>query len=401
MKLTIFQKKLLFWLSLGLLVRFLLMPFLAHDDFFLVYGRVAKVLTGEANFFAFSQPLFHFFHFFGYGLAKIFTPTKDLLDIFVNQNLANPHSLKVIFLAKIPFVIFEYLSLWLLLKLFKKGDWLKVTIFWLFNPVNLYVLYGFGRFEAAVAFLLLGFFWLLKRQKSYWASLVFGLLILTRTFFLVFIPLYFLLFGKTLKEKVKHLVLGVAPFSLWYFYNQFWLKKTQLTGVFQEGSHGSYFFESQIALGQGQVIYLFFLAYALLWLFVWFKSRERKFVLSDFLLYSFALLIFYYSLGFFHPQYFVWIIPFLVFLVVKPNYTRLVWLLTFLFLPLLLFWDNFTTLGLLRPLAEFFNDFSLIGWLDKFFPAMKGLNLMRTFFSAIGLYLLYLVFKEKDVFKND
>jgi len=404
MKLNHFQKKILFWLSLGLLVRFLLMPFLAHDDFFLVYGRVARALTGQANFLVYSQPLFHLFHGFGYGLARLFTPAKDLLDIFVNQNLTNPHSLKAIFLAKIPFVFFEYLSLWLLLKFFKKKDWLKVMIFWLFNPVNLYVLYGFGRFESAVVFILLWFFWLIKRQKLAWASLVFGFLILTRTFFIILIPLYFLLLGRSFKKKIKYLALEMAPFSLWYFYNQIWLIKPQLTSIFQEGKHGNYVFESQISLGQGQVIYLFFLGYVLIWLFVWFKERgkEKMFVLTDFLRYTFAVLILYYATSFFHPQYFAWVIPFLAFLVVKPDYKKMIWLLVFLFLPILLFWDNFTTLGLLTPVASFFNDFSLVNWLDKFFPAMKFLNLVRTFFSATGLYLLWLVFKEKDdAFKND
>lgn len=395
------HRGIIFWLSLGLLIRILMMPFMAHDDFFLVYGRVARALTGQANFFSYGQPLFHLFHAPGFLMAWLFTPLKDLLSVLVDQNLANPHTLKVIFLGKLPFVFFEYLSLWLLLKFFQKKDWLKVTIFWLFNPVNLYVLYAFGRFESAVVFMLLWFFWLLKRQKLAWASLVFGFLILTRTFFLIFIPLYFLLLGKGFKQKVKYLVLEMAPFSLWYFYNQFWLKKPQLTTVFQEGKHGSYFFESQVSLGQGQVIYLFFLAYALLWLFVWLRGREKKFVLADFFRYTLVVLVLYYATSFFHPQYFAWIIPLLAFLVVKPNYTKLVWLLVFLFLPILLFWDNFTTLGLLRPLAPFFNDFSLVNWLDKFFPAMKFLNLVRTFFSATGLYLLWRLWQEKEDFPHD
>ena len=404
MKLTKLKKQILFWLIFGLLIRFLMMPFLAHDDFFLIYGRVAKALTGQANFLAYSQPLFHLFHFFGYGLVRIFTPIKDVLVVFVNQDLTNPHTLKIIFLAKLPFVFFEYLSLWLLLKFFQKKDWLKVVIFWLFNPVNLYVLYAFGRFESAVTFILLWFFWLLKRQKLAWASLLFGVLILTRTFFLILIPLYFLLFGRGFREKAKYLLLSLGPFLIWFFYDQFFLKQLQIASLFQEGKHSSYFFESQIGLGLGQVIYLFFLAYALLWLFVWFKEREKEkmFVLTDFLRYTFAVLILYYATSFFHPQYFAWMIPLLAFLVAKPDYKKIVWLLVFLFLPILLFWDNFTTLGLLRPLAEFFNDFSLANWLDKFFPAMKFLNLVRTFFSATGLYLLWLVFKEKDdAFKND
>jgi len=398
------NQKLIFWLVLGLLVRFLLMPFLAHDDFFLIYGRVAKALTGQANFLGLSQPLFHLFHAPGFLLAWLFTPLKDLLAVLVDQNLANPHTLKVIFLGKLPFVFFEYLSLWLLWQFFEKKDQLKVTIFWLFNPVNLYVLYGFGRFESAVAFMLLWFFLLLKRQKPAWASLVFGFLILTRTFFIVLIPLYFLLLGRSFKERIKYLCLSLAPFALLTFYNQFWLKKTQIiTSMFQEGKHGSYFFESQVSLGQGQMIYLFFLAYALLWLFVWLKERKKEkiFVLNDVLRYTLVVLVFYYATSFFHPQYFAWVIPFLAFLVIKPDYRKIVWLWVFLFLPLLLFWDNFTTLGLLTPVAAFFNDFSLVGFIDKFFPALKLLNLLRTFFSATGFYLLWRLWQEKETFPHD
>ena len=248
-KLNEFQKKILFWLIFGLLIRFLLMPFLAHNDFFLVYGRVVKALTGEANFLAYGQPLFHIFHFFGFLIARPFISLKDLLSVFVDQNLANPHVLSVIFLGKLPFVVFEYLSLYLLLQFLNKKDWLKVVVFWLFNPVNLYVLYAFGRFESVVTFLLLWFFWLLKKQKNTLAYLVFGLLTLTRTFFLVFLPLYFLLIDKKVKEKIKFGVFGVIPFSLWYFSNQFFLKITPLSNLIQEGKHGSYFFYSQISLG--------------------------------------------------------------------------------------------------------------------------------------------------------
>ena len=398
------NQKLVFWLALGFLLRLLIMPFLAHNDFFLVYGRVAKVFIGEANLLSYDQPFFHVFHSLGFLIARIFTPIKDLLAIFVDQKLTNPSTLKVIFLAKIPFVIFEYLSLCLLLKFFQKKDWLKVTIFWLFNPVNLYTLYAFGRFESAVVFMLLWFLWLLKKQKIGWAALIFGSLILTRTFFLILIPLYFLLLGYSFKEKIKYFIIGIAPFSLWYFYNNFWLKKPQLGTIFQEGKHGSYFFESQISLGLGQVIYLFFLGYALVWLFVWLKGKEKKkaFIVGDIIFYTLAVLILYYTTGFFHPQYFAWIIPFLAFLVIKPEYQKIVWLWVLLFLPLLLFWDNFTTLGLLTPIAPFFNDFSPINFIGKFFPAINFLNLIRTFFSATGLYLLWLVFKGKnDFFKND
>jgi len=387
--------QLVFWLALGFLTRLIIMPFLAHDDFFLVYGRVTKAFLGEDNFLTYSQPLFHLFHGFGFLIARIFTPVKDIFSVFVEQDLSNLHALKIIFLAKIPFVIFEYLSLYLLLKFFQRKDWLKVTIFWLFNPVNLYVLYAFGRFESAVVFMLLWFFWLLKSQKMAWAALIFGFLILTRTFFIILIPLFSLFLGSNFKEKVRYTFFSLAPFAFWYSYNEFFLKKPQLATIFQEGKHGSYFFESQINIGLGQKIYLFFLAYALIWFFAWVKGRTKNFDLANFLRYFFAILVLYYATSCFHPQYFAWVIPFLAFLVIKPEYKKMIWLLLFLFIPILLFWDNFTTLGLLIPLAEFFNDFSPMNFIDKFFPAVIFLNLVRTLFSAVCFYLLWLVLKDK------
>jgi hypothetical protein len=394
--------QLVFWLALGLLIRLLLMPFLAHDDFFLVYGRVTNVFLGEANLWAYGQPLFNLYHSLGFVLIKLFTPAKDILAVFLDQDLANPQTLKVIFLGKIPFVVFEYLCLFLLLKFFKKTDWLRITIFWLFNPVNLYVLYAFGRFESVVVFMLLWFFWLLKKKKMGWAALVFGFLILTRTFFVIFIPLYSLFMGNNFKEKFRYTFLGLAPFLLWYFYNEIFLARPELAAIFQEGKHGSYFFASQIDIGLGHKIYLFFLGYALIWLFAWFSKKAKNFDLGNFLRCSLGILIVYYATSFFHPQYFAWVIPFLAFLVIRPEYKKITWLLVLLLLPMLLFWDNFTTLGLLKPVAGFFNDFSAVGFINRFFPSVNFLNLIRTFFSAVGFYLLWLVFKEKkDVFKNN
>jgi hypothetical protein len=119
-----------------------------------------------------------------------------------------------IFLAKIPYLIADLASLIILLK-FIKSRYLKpkAILVWLFAPIIIYSTYMHGQYDIIPTFfVLLGFF--LLKSKTYPALIAFGVAAAFKNYSLLFVLIISLVYGKTVAEKIKMILIGCAPYAI-------------------------------------------------------------------------------------------------------------------------------------------------------------------------------------------
>ena len=106
MKLNHFQKKFLFWLFLGLLVRFLLMPLFAHGDIIAVHRRVEQIACQGRSLLDFGILSVHGLELIFAKISSFFVPCSMLSGIqesFYNAPFLN----RMLFFFKLPYLLFE------------------------------------------------------------------------------------------------------------------------------------------------------------------------------------------------------------------------------------------------------------------------------------------------------
>ena len=136
------QKKILFWVAVGILIRLAFMPFSGHKDFLASYARSNQIVKNATNIFSYNQPLSHIVQAVN---LKIFSPLlpEDKLPIYQEYHwpyeAAIPHFEivhRAFFVFKLPYLFFELLALWLLVKIVKdKAQKISLVKIWMLNPL--------------------------------------------------------------------------------------------------------------------------------------------------------------------------------------------------------------------------------------------------------------------------
>ncbi|MEW6261315.1 MAG: hypothetical protein AB1547_15580 [Thermodesulfobacteriota bacterium] len=191
--------------GLGLLVRLLLMPFFAHVDFLSEYGRMYQVVTT-------GNPTLYLGRIVVVIIEQVFLrlflpllPDADMMLRFndVRQSTAglteyflfvsDPQIFRTLFLLKIPYLLFDLGSAWVLFRLMSgKAAQKTALLLWLFNPITLYAFYIFGRFESIpICFLALTLF-LLQKERWIASAVTFGLALNCREIIVLYLPLFVL-----------------------------------------------------------------------------------------------------------------------------------------------------------------------------------------------------------------
>src|SRR5690606_7894716 len=103
--------------------------------------------------------------------------------------------------------------LWKLLQSTESKRPYLALAFYFLNPIVLFGVYVFGRYETFPIAFLLASLLAAKNQRHALSSLLFGLMILTRTSLLMLLPMHILLSGNTLRHKVQSLLIAILPFG--------------------------------------------------------------------------------------------------------------------------------------------------------------------------------------------
>ncbi len=409
MKLTNFQKKLLFWLGLGLLVRLLLMPLFAHGDIIAVHKRVEQIACQGKSLLGFSAMGVHALELIFTKISAFFVPCSILSGIqesFYNAPFLN----RMLFFFKLPYLLFE-IGYWILIfKIFKKEDEekkKKIALFLAFNPVIIYSVYIFGRFEAyPIFFSTLVLFLLSKIRKVKFLpvlliSLIMAFVFSMRQSYLFILPALAIAFGGLSLWGILAFALSGGVFLVSGMLPKLFASSINffpIAGSLESGMHTNYVFQSAIDISQGRLIYFFFLLLGII--FIWFWEKRKTLIkLSQMELFSlFSVLIFlsYYATSIFHPQYLSWVMPFFLVLMLKDEkgflWRSFWWALPFYFL-FTLSWGNATSFGTLFPVSLAFRQIEP-GWFFPIYPMIKWANIGLSLFAAFCLYWIFYLIRK-------
>lgn len=384
---------------LALIIRLLIMPFFFHPDVKDINIRVSYLSQGVLNIYDFlkqneqisiNTPDFVYppLTYFTLGVYQIMIKPilgndfNHWLFDFSGLSADNPYIFRYLFLLKLPFLVFDFLVGLLLYKTFVDIKQKKLALFfWFFNPLNLYGIYAIGQFDIIPTFLTFFSWFLWKRDKFISSGIMLGLGAAFKSFPLLLIPL-FLISPSKLIEKLKFLlsVTVIYGISLMPFISSPGFQKDVLFSNLGKGV-----LELQLHLGPISISVFVILYVSLLFSMLINKSKPLwPFILS-------ALLLIF-SLSRFHPQWIVWITPFLTLATV---YSRLKFLIPFFFISyfliFLFYGDRFLSTGLLSPISLMYLE---IPDFTQFMASIKVIllqNILQTIFAFISFFIIWKV----------
>lgn len=406
-----FRRRILILLVVGLLIRLLLMPIAFHHDLFWVtYRAHLLALHGEANADLLVQPIPPLL----YGTViwlfqSVVSPQEQIWpDLWAGmgqegsqgasdlqmQIARSPRIHLTLFLLKLPHLLFDFVSAFLLLALLKKkpsGAFLAVA-FWMLNPIGLYISYLYGRYDVVAGTFMLLSLYLLTRSRPLSSLAALALTLLSRLIDLVVAPFFFLSAFLQLARQ-RRLLLGslvTAGVAL----------LTLITGMLPkllallDRIHGQFLLMARLPILLNDALLIFVIVYGLLF----FSSLEQDLVSPAVVRkYATMALLIMFSLAFFHPQYFFALLPLLALEIAEQPRLLLYHLVQIVgYAVYLLNWQAHTTTWIFLPLnPDFFSrlpDPSIL--IESYITPRAFIAIFRSLLSAASLWMAYLIYRS-------
>lgn len=399
-------KYILIW---AILLRFLIMPFFFHPDLKDINLRVSFLHIGIFNIYEylkqneftkvnapdFAYPPLAYFILGGY--QSIVSPIlgndfKKWLFDFSDNKYGYQNIFFYLFSLKFIYFIFDLFTGLLIYKLLSNSNKQKLALsLWFFNPINLYAISAIGQFDIIPTFLsvLSYFFW--NKKKTFLAGLSLGTAIAFKTYPLLFLPFY-LLTKESLKNKIVFLItsLGIYGITILPFINS---REFQNDVLFSGLS--TRIFQLKVTLLDHQLS-TFAILYLLLVIgYIFLRSKIPLYI---FFIISLLLV---FSTARFHPQWIIWLMPFLALAYGegKINLKYISLFTFFYFIYFIFFGDSFLTTGLLSPISTLYLE---IPSLTKIVPDNYQ-NLMGMFtqssFAIVSLIIIIKLLRSKTLIK--
>jgi hypothetical protein len=159
--------------------------------------------------------------------------------------------------------------------------------------------------------------------------------------------------------------------------------------------HVEYLFDMRLAPGIGGTLFVFPLGYTLLLL--WFVDRHGQRP-DDYVPVAAAVMLLLFALTHFHPQYSIWIVPFLVLTMYRDERLMACHAAQILLLGLFtLQFGRSATWDLFQPLAgstlnRLPDPMNIVG---AFLPIDIFLGVVRTLFTAVSLWMAYVILRGR------
>jgi hypothetical protein len=419
------------------------MPIFAGGDFMTTLWVSFTLVKNNQLIFSNDPPAIFFFLSFFYKLMLPFFPSEFFNFItsrtsftpstFQLHALLQPGINSVLFLSKIPFLLFDVFSAFLILHLFSdEAKALTAFKIWILNPVVIVVSYVYGQFDIFSVFFMILALYFLKRKRSAWAMLAIGIGGVFKIVTLALLPLAAISFWKTMDRETLKIklfkisrvtVLGLLPLlsipiillKVPQYYES--VNFAQPVGSSFNGFFGKTFYTRGTV---GQPFYSGLLSFLLdfsitirtqIWIqdFIYFipfvytivllgAIYERQLPFEKACKYFTVFLLAYYAFSLFHAQWFLWIQPFLILLIVENRkvFGKLLMLLIPLYFIYTFQWDADLTARLLTPIIPkaLYWPGPIILMSNAGLPALQIISLFRTLFSAICVFMIFYIVKN-------
>lgn len=320
----------------------------------------------------------------------------DQLNLNTAANFGNLVFNVYLLILKIPYLIFD-LGVGLILYKMLKSQKEKILALglWLFNPINLYATYLMAQHDIMPTLFIVLSAYLISVSKWHKAALCIGLGIALKLF-PIFLALPILIVASTHLIRLNMVFLMVTPYILSilpYLHSV----NFRVYSLFASQSAKSLY--AQIPVSGGQSILLFPGVLLLFYLILLeLKNISKEFIWKYYLI----ILLLFYIFTHFHPQWLIWVTPFLILELINNGFKN--WLAQLLILGSwtfsLFFFDPSLTIGLFSPLLPYLKDLPSI-WV------MMGISIdynfsrsiLQTIFACSAIFLIIRNF-PKNVFQK-
>lgn len=344
----------------------------------------------------FNYPPLPYFFLGGFSLLTTWIVDSNVHDNFVlsfKETLGNPQLNLLLLLLKLPYFIFDIALAYLLMSFFKEEKEKKLAFaLWIFNPITLYATYMIGQFDIIPTFLSVAALYLVVKKNNFtFAAILLGIGAGFKIFPLLFmVPLA--LTKTNFWERVKLLSISVVAYLL-SAYPFIWSKGFRMTAALANQTTKSFY--AQIPISGGELVILFLAAV----LFVYIVFYYRKTQIEELWKRFFVMILIFFVFTHFHPQWFLWTMPFFVIDLVKTklkHWPLFVGLLI-TFVGMVTFFDSGLSLGLFAPInSNLYNlpDFWKVIGVNLDVNASR--SLLHSIFVGISAYYIYYYFPKEE-----
>jgi hypothetical protein len=331
-----------------------------------------------ALFMAILSPFYNFSanYVFMTGMDKIFQ-TAELF--------------KTIFLLKLPYLLFDFLLAFLLLKIFKEKGHQAFKI-WMINPLTLYATFAMGQFDIIPTLLVVASIFLALKNKKFLAVAMLGIGGAFKMFPLLFLPLFALLLERSFWRRVWLFTIGLLPYLLiitpYFLFSSMYRQTAFLANQAEKMLY------MKLPLSGAEYLSVFMVAYFIL-LILAAKSKFQKDSLWRF---GLVLMLLFFAVTHYHPQWFLWIAPFLVWgwLNYGTKHRPYLILLFGCWLSLTLFFESSLHIGLFAPIAPgLLKMGSLTDLVGRFYDPFLIKSLIRSLFGTVAIFLSFCLLSER------
>ena len=390
---------------IGMLARLALLPFFFVRDLLSTYQRAAETVFAGNMASDFQQLLTNIIHStYLFIIKSIFPAVSDFSSILLSTDawaswiifVSSYNVFTVLTLFKVLYLIFDLACMFLILRLSFDNDpegRLNVFKFWMFNPVVIFVLYIFARHDIIGVSVTIIALILAKKDRKYWSIIVLAVAIALRFFpIMMLLPLIIYL-GRSKKDYIALSAIGISGLAIVEVFSNVYFGKSLIFSLLNT-QHFNFILSAKLDLIIHDRIFLFIVAYFLI-IFSFIHIRKKSF---DLLLnYGAIIYLAYIALSYFHPQYVLWTVPFLVIVFVRRKLLAYYhWLQFGLLMVVLIYWGDLVTKYVLAPLDHrfFIHITGLIPIIERFYSSVQFVNIFRSIFTAVSLWMIYLIYRD-------
>jgi len=390
---------------IGLLIRVVCLPFFFQRDIMSTYQRAALTVFNGVLGADFQQFAMHILHSAYLFFARFLIPDSGrLASILLNQDTWTSwidfnnfdFVYRTLTLFKLPYLVLDIACMFLVIRLLfdtEPEKRLRVFKYWVLNPLVIFVTYVFARHDIVAVFVTLAALLLAKTGKKYWSIAVLAIGVILRFFPVMILPFLVVFLARKKKDYIILFSIGIAGLLALEAFSNIYFGRSVIFSLLNT-EHFDYILSAKIDLIIHDSIFIFVVAYFIL-VFSFIHQKEKTF--SLFLSYCGIVYLLYVSLCYFHPQYLLYAIPFLALVFVKRNSVYYYHILQFILLMfVLIYWGDLVTKFLFAPIDIQYVLYipGPIPLVNRFYDPVKFVNIMRSMFTAVSLWMAYLIYRE-------
>jgi len=408
----ILSRRLYKYFLTGLLVRLIFLPFLFQRDLLSTYQRAAETVFAGNFGSDFQQMLTNVIHSIYLFIIKSIFPAinklspvlleKDTWISWINFN-SSYNVFTALALFKILYLIFDVVCMFIILRLSFDGEpenKLQVFKFWMFNPFVIFILYVFARHDIMGILVTLIALLLAKKNRKYWAIIVLSFGIALRFFPIMILPLFIFYLARTKKDYIILSVIGISGLAAVELFSYFYFGRSVIFSLLN-AQHFDYILSSKLELVIHDRIFIFVAVYIII-ILSFLHIRKKSF---DILLnYGAIIYLTYVSLCYFHPQYMLWTVPFLIIIFIRrKSLLYYHWIQFALLMVILIYWGDLVTKFVFAPIDYKFFIYLTgpIPIIIRFYDPAKFVNIFRSIFTGVSLWMIYLIYKDNKKMLTD